>query len=160
MKTEEKESLKTNTEAVEKQTKSIRDKIEMCIDLIFDSIKDSIIDNKVEFSRIEKYKFEKRIQWLLSIVLAEADTKNEIDEIVLESNLIDIAEDYKITVDLSYGNGFILKDNSITVSKGNSLDKELLDYVQRTIFNSIDSEIILALNNPRPSRLVPMSNRN
>jgi hypothetical protein len=121
--------------------------IEECIDFIFNYIKDSVIDNKIKFSRIEKYSFEKRIQWLLSIVLIKSYTEEEIDEIVLETNLITDGDGYKISMDLSYGNGIILKDNSISILKEfGSCKKEMLKYFKNHLFNNVDSEILKALN--------------
>ena len=121
--------------------------IEECIDYIFNLIKDSISNNKINFSRIEKYDIEKRKQWLLSIVLIETYTKDEIDEIVLESNLIDVNDEYKIIVDLSYGNGFILKDSFLIISKKSSVNKEeMLKYIYENLYNTIASEISFALN--------------
>jgi hypothetical protein len=119
--------------------------IEECIDFIFDHIKNSIFDNKIKFSRIEKYGFENRIQWLLSIVLIKEYTENVIDEIVLEANLIVVENEYKVNIDLSYGNGVILKDDFTAISIGLN-KKDTLKYLQNRLFNNIDSEILVALN--------------
>jgi hypothetical protein len=119
--------------------------IEECIDFIFDHIKNSIFDNKIKFSRIEKYEFENRIQWLLSIVLVKEYTESEIDEIVLESNLIIVENEYKVNIDLSYGNGVILKDDFTEISIGLN-KKNTLKHLQNRLFNGIDSEILIALN--------------
>lgn len=121
--------------------------IEECIDYIFNHIKDSVIDNKIKFSRIEKYSFEKRIQWLLSIILVKSYTEEEIDEIVLEANLIIDENKYKISMDLSYGNGIILKDDSILILKEErTYKREMLKYIKNHLFCNADYEILRALN--------------
>jgi hypothetical protein len=122
-------------------------KIEGYIDFVFNHIKDSIIDDKIKFSRIEKYSFEKKIQWLLSIVLIKSYTEEEIDEIVLEANLIIDENRDKISMDLSYGNGIILKENSVLIQKEIGVCKEeMLKYLETHLFNNTDSEILTALS--------------
>ena len=125
----------------------IKDKLE--------SIKNDLKHKKIGFSRVENnFSFNKNIKkenYLLSIILAGDFIKDGMDEDLenITEIVIDVLVETNITtnvkVDLSYGNGIIIKEIIIENVDMDNKEYDLIAELDTNFFNSIQKDIYNSL---------------
>lgn len=128
------------------------------IEIAIEIIKGNLNNENIKFARIEKYSNVIKIQWLLSIVLIREFTDDAINEIVVETILIVKDNMFYITTDLSYGNGLLIEESSLSISKEkivneNKLANYLLDHLFYNINALINDSIVKISKNTSIEKL-------